>query len=302
MTQASGISNERTLGIVLVSASAIVFGLTGVLTKSISADALTVASWRGFVGFLLIGAYVRWRPTRTGERPNMRLGWRGWLLAVVGAAASVAFIAAFKFTYVANVAVIYATAPFVTALLAWLLVREPFRAPTLAAAVVSLAGVAIMVHSGLGSGNLFGDGLAALMTIGSALYMIMIRAFRDTPAVWAGAVSALLLFIFGWFVTDPLAITARDAVLLLVFGTSFALASILWTEGSRLIPAPESALLGAAEVPSAVLLAWLFLSEAPPLASMLGGGIVLAAVLAHGARDWFQARRAARLPATSLSK
>lgn len=302
MTQARGISNERTLGIMLVSASAIVFGLTGVLTKSISADALTVASWRGFVGFLLIGAYVRWRPTGTGERPNMRLGWRGWLLAVVGAAASIAFIAAFKFTYVANVAVIYATAPFVTALLAWLLVREPFRAPTLAAAIVSLAGVAIMVHSGFGSGNLFGDGLAALMTIGSALYMIMIRAFRDTPAVWAGAVSALLLFIFGWFVTDPLAITARDAVLLLVFGASFALASILWTEGSRLIPAPESALLGAAEVPSAVLLAWLFLSEAPPSASILGGGIVLAAVLAHGACDWFQARRAARLPATSLSK
>ena len=302
MTPPNGVSNERTLGILLVSASAIVFGLTGVLTKSISADALTVSCWRGFVGFLLIGAYVRWRPRRAGEKPDMRLGWRGWLVAVVGAAASIAFISAFKFTYVANVAVIYATAPFVTALLAWLLVREPFRAPTLAAAIVSLTGVAIMVHSGFGSGNLFGDGLAALMTIGSALYMIMIRAFRDTPVVWAGAVSAFLLFIFGWFVTDPLAITTWDAVLLVVFGASFALASILWTEGSRLIPAPESALLGAAEVPAAVLLAWLFLSEVPPAASILGGAIVLAAVLAHGARDWFKARRAAALPVASPSK
>lgn len=290
--QANEAEGNRALGIVLVAASAVVFGLTGVLTKSISTDALTVTCWRGLVGFLLIGAYVLWRPARIGQRLNLRLGWRGWLLAVEGAAASIAFITAFKFTYVANVAVIYATAPFVTALLAWVLVREPFRLPTVAAATLSLAGVAIMVHSNLGTGNLFGDGLALLMTIGSALYIIMIRAFRDTPVVWAGAVSSLLLFLFGWFVTDPLAVNGQDAILLVVFGTSFALASVLWTEGSRLIPAPESALLGAAEIPAAVLFAWFFLAEVPPAASLLGGVVVLAAVLSHGLNDWRTARRA----------
>lgn len=293
---------NRALGILLVSASAVVFGLTGALTKSISADALTVTCWRGLVGFLLIGAYVRWRPGRIGRRANLRLGWRGWLLAIEGAAASIAFIAAFKFTYVANVAVIYATAPFVTALLAWALVREPFRLPTAAAAMFSLAGVAIMVHSGLGSGNLVGDGLALLMTTGSALYIIMVRTFRDTPVVWAGAISSLLLFIFGWFVTDPLAITRQDIVLLGVFGTSFALASVLWTEGSRLIPAPESALLGAAEIPAAVLFAWFFLAETPPVASLLGGAIVLAAVLSHGLNDWFTARRRLEVSTAQATK
>ncbi|PLP61431.1 EamA family transporter [Mesorhizobium loti] len=293
---------NRALGILLVSASTIVFGLSGVLTKSISADALTVTCWRGLVGFLLIGAYVYWRLGKASRRPDMRLGWRGWLLAVEGAAASIAFIAAFKLTYVANVAVIYATAPFVTAMLAWILVREPFRLPTVAAAILSLAGVAIMVHSGLGSGNLFGDGLALLMTIGSAFYMIMVRAFRDTLVVWAGAISSLLLFFFGWFVTDPLAISRQDAFLLAAFGTSFALASVLWTEGSRLIPAPESALLGAAEIPSAVLFAWLFLSEAPPYASLVGGAIVLSAVLAHGWHDWSAAQRLTQLSTGEAAK
>ena len=213
------------------------FGLTGVLTKSIHADPLTIICWRGFVGSILISLYVLWRRRRSGGREMLRLGWRGWLLAVEGALASIAFISAFKFTFVANVAVIYATAPFVTALLAWVLTREPFRLQTMIAAAVSLCGVAIMVWSGFGTGNLFGDGLALLMTIGSGLYMIMVRAFRDTPVVWAGAVSAFLLFVLGWFVTDPLAVSARDAVLLATFGASFALSSILWTEGARLIPA-----------------------------------------------------------------
>ncbi|WP_027057641.1 DMT family transporter [Mesorhizobium loti] len=283
-------TTEHTLGIILVSSSAAVFGLTGVLTKSIHADPLTIICWRGFVGSILISLYVLWRRHRSGGRESLRLGWRGWLLAVEGALASIAFISAFKFTYVANVAVIYATAPFVTALLAWVLTREPFRLQTMVAAAVSLCGVAIMVWSGFGTGHLFGDGLALLMTIGSGLYMIMVRAFRDTPVVWAGAVSAFLLFILGWFVTDPLAVSSRDAILLVTFGASFALSSILWTEGARLLPAAESGLLGSAEVPFAILFAFLFLGEIAPAASMIGGAIVLCAVFAHTGRDWLVAR------------
>jgi drug/metabolite transporter (DMT)-like permease len=290
MPDSANSSTERTLGIILVSSSAAVFGLTGVLTKSIHADPLTITCWRGFVGSILITAYVLWRRQRSGGHGSLRLGWRGWLLAVEGALASIAFISAFKFTFVANVAVIYATAPFVTALLAYALVGERFRLQTMAAAAVSLCGVAIMVWSGFGTGNLFGDGLALLMTIGSALYMIMVRAFRDTPVVWAGAVSAFLLFVLGWLVTDPLAVSGRDAILLATFGASFALASILWTEGARLIPAAESGLLGAAEVPFAILFALLFLAEIPPAASVVGGAIVLFAVFAHAGRDWLTAR------------
>ncbi|MBW8909300.1 MAG: DMT family transporter [Mesorhizobium sp.] len=289
---AADVPAERTLGIILVSASAIAFALTGVLTKSIHADPLTITCWRGFVGSILISLYVLWRRRRSGGRESLKLGWRGWLLAIEGAAASIAFISAFKHTYVANVAVIYATSPFIAAVLAFLLVREKFRLQTMLAAAVSLCGVAIMVGAGFGSGHLLGDGLALLMTAGSALYMIMVRAFRDSPVVWAGAVSAFLLFVLGWFVTDPLAVSAHDAVLLGAFGCSFALASILWTEGSRLIPAAEAGLLGSAEVPFAILFALVFLGEVPPVASVIGGAIVLCAVFAHAGRDWWKAKSA----------
>jgi drug/metabolite transporter (DMT)-like permease len=284
-------STERLLGATLVTASAAVFGLAGVLTKSIHAEPLVINCWRGLIGGVLIGCYVFWRRRREAVRTPLRLGWRGWLMAVVGAGASIAFIAAFKNTYVANVAIIYATAPFVAALLAWLLVREHVRSQTMMAAVVSLSGVALMVFSGLGTGRPFGDGLALLMTFLSALYMVLIRKFRDTPVVWAGAVSAFLLFALGWFVADPLAISQRDAILLAAFGASFAVASVLWTEGSRLILAAEAGLLGSAEVPFAIFFGWLFLSELPPAASITGGIIVLAAVFAHAGRDWLEARR-----------
>ena len=53
-----------------------------------------------------------------------------------------------------------------------------------------------------------------------------------------------------------------------------------------MIPAAEAGLLGSAEAPFAILLAWLLLAELPPLASFAGGGIVLAAVFAHAAADF----------------
>lgn len=280
---------DHRLGIALVAASAVVFGLAGVLTKSIDANPLTVTCWRGLIGGILMSAYVMWRRRGPGGE-SLRLGLPGWLLAVLGTIASIAFIAAFKNTYVANVVVIYATVPFVVALLAWLIIGEAFRRETAMAAVACLVGVAIMVRSGLGGAHVLGDLLALFMTLTFALYAVLVRRFRDAPVVWAGAVSGLLGFIPAWFVTDPWAVAPADWPLLATFGATFALAVVLWTEGARRIPAAEAGLLGTTEVPFGILFAWLFLGEAPPSASLLGGAIVLCAVLAHSWHDWAASR------------
>lgn len=109
--------DARVLGAALVLGSALVFSLAGVLTKMIAADAWTIACWRGLLGGALIAAYVAWLDRAKPLGARFRLGWRGWLLASVGSLASLAFIFAFKLTYIANVAVIYATAPFMAAAL-----------------------------------------------------------------------------------------------------------------------------------------------------------------------------------------
>lgn len=286
--------NAHLLGVFLVIASALVFSLAGVLTKTIAADAWTIACWRGLVGGLLIAAFVAWLGRDKPPKQTFRLGWQGWLLASVGSLASLAFIFSFKMTYVANVALIYATAPFMAAGLGWWFIRERFRLRTLVAAVFSLVGVTVVMAGGLGSVNILGDMIAFAMTFGNALYMVLVRVFRDISAVWAGGVSALQLFAVSWLVVDPLAVTPEDALLLLLFGISFAVAVILWTEGTKLIPAAEAGLLGTAEIPFAVLLAALLLTELPPIASFVGGSIILAAVFAHAAVDASQARASGR--------
>lgn len=290
-----GGADRHLVGAALVIASAVVYSLAGVLTKAIQADVWTIACWRGFVGGLLVIAYVTWLERRRPTGRAFRLGWRGWVLASVGSLASLAFIASFKLTYVANVAIIYSTAPFLAAALAWLAMREGFRLQTAFAALVSVVGIAVVFAGSLGTGNALGDGLALLMTFGSALYMVLIRRFSDTPVVLAGGVSALQLFVVGCLVVDPFAVTRHDALLLGLFGLAFAIALVLWTEGTRLIPAAESGFLGTAETPFAMLLAWLVLAELPPPQSFLGAGIVLAAVIGHALGDLRRARTRRRM-------
>ncbi|WP_340118634.1 DMT family transporter [Pelagibius sp. 7325] len=298
MNTLPGRAEGHLLGIVLVILSTLAFSLAGILTKAIAADTWTILTWRGLVGGLLIAAYAGWLGRRKPLSQRFRLGWRGWLLATVGSLSSIAFIAAFKQTYVANVALIYATAPFLAAALGWLVMRERVRQRTLAAALVSCLGIAVIFSGGLQVGSLTGDALALAMTFGSALYMVLIRKFADTPVVLAGGAAGLQLFAAGWLVVDPLAVSRHDALLLVLFGLAFAVAVVLWTEGTRRIPAAESGLLGCAETPFAALLAWWLLAELPPAASFLGGAVVLAAVLIHAGwdmRSGYVLRRQAKL-------
>ena len=287
-------NDGRMIGGLLVIGSALMFSLSGVLTKAITADVWTIVCWRGLIGSLAIAAYVACRRNGASLANTFRLGRQGWLLAAVGSLASLAFIYAFKLTYVANVAVIYATAPFIAAALGWWLLRETLSLQTLLAGLLSLVGVTVVVAGGLGSFSLAGDLMAVAMTCGSALYMVLIRRFRRVSVVWAGGASALLLFFASLPMTEPLDVSARDALLLTLFGLSFAAAVVLWTEGTRRIPAAESGLLGTAETPFAIILAAVLLAELPPTASLAGGAIVFLAVFGHAAMQAASGSRPAR--------
>lgn len=270
------------------------FSLSGVLTKSIEAEGWTILCWRGLIGGLAIAAYVALRRGSQAFGTAFGLGARGWLLASVGSLASIAFIYAFKLTYVANVTLIYATAPFMATALGWCLLRESAPARTLVAGAASLAGVAVVVAGGSATFSLTGDLLAVAMTLGNAIYIVLIRRFRSLPVVWAGGASALQLFVLGCVMTNPLAVSSEDAPLLILFGLAFAAAVVLWTEGTRLIPAAQSGLLGTIDTPLAILLAWLVLAEFPPASSLFGGAVVLMAVLGHAVIDALRTKEKAR--------
>jgi drug/metabolite transporter (DMT)-like permease len=273
-------AGSRQLGIVLVLAACVPFALSGVFTKLITADIWSVLAWRGVFGGAMTLAYATWRG-RQGS-----FGAPGWLLVAVGTAASIAFLGAFRLTYVANVVLIYALTPFAAAGLGWLVLRERVRPAVLGTAAVSLVGVAVIMWGGLGAPQLLGDGVAFAMMLLSALFLVLARRFRGTDMMQVGVVSSALLFPVAVALGEPFAMSAPDLWWSVAFGAGYAAGYILWMEGVRRIPAAESGVLALAETPVAIVLAWALLNELPPTATSLGGMVVMAAVLHRALADW----------------
>ncbi|MEM8577051.1 MAG: EamA family transporter [Pseudomonadota bacterium] len=264
-------------GVVLLIVSAVAYSAAGIFTKGVEAAAWAVIFWRGVFAALATTAYA----ARSGglRAEFLGMGRAGLAVAVIGAVGTAAFIPAFKLTSVANVALIYAAAPFLAAALAWLTIGEQVGARTASGAAGALAGVAIIVAGSAGSGSLRGDALALLMTAAMATIMVIYRARPATPSAGPSVLQSLCLIPLALAFSAPFAVPVGEVAILAAFGLVHAAASVTLAEGAKRVPSGQTALIGALETPLAPLLALLILAEWPPQATVLGGSIVFAAVV-----------------------
>ena len=91
---------------------------------------------------------------------SLDFGWRGWAMVVVGVFAALGFIASFKYTYVANVAIIYCDRPADGRGAGMAVPARPSAVVHIGDGPLCLAGVGIIVSGGVGGGHLFGDMIA----------------------------------------------------------------------------------------------------------------------------------------------
>jgi drug/metabolite transporter (DMT)-like permease len=284
-----GRDRQRILGWVLVSLSAVAWSTAGFFTRLIQEDVWTMLFWRGVFGGLAFAVMVAVHHRGKAVQAYTSLGGMGLLLAVVCGFGMVTFIGSLMLTTVADVYVIYATVPFVTAGVAWLILRERATWSVLAASFLAMVGVMVTLTGATYGGSLLGQFVAFIMTITMALMAVILRWKRDIQVLPALGLSAwIAAFIAVWF-CNPFDVAARDLALLALFGvTQSALGLVLFGLGSRMIPSAEATLLTALDVPLAPLWVWLAFGEVPSSYTLAGGVIVLVAVAGH---IWYEMRK-----------
>lgn len=282
-------------GVALIVLSTLAWSASGVYSRLLTTDPWTAIAVRSLFGGLAL--FV----------PSFFLegGWskRQWLsvlqpaglaLVVLNVISQASFIGALSLTSVANVAVIYATAPFLAALLGWLLLRQRVAGRTLLAGGVCLVGVAIIVGTSFGGQNGLGNFLALVMTTSFAMIIIVPRMSPGVailpPTIVSAFLSSLLFSPFASFATLDL----HDWIVLAAFGaTNFSFAFVIFMAGARRVPPAEAALILTLETVLAPTWVWLFFGETPPTATLLGGAVILAAVIGHTMADVGRSRRRA---------
>lgn len=208
-------------------------------------------------------------------------------------------IISLKETTVANAVFLLATAPFFAAILGRLILGEKVRLATWIMIFVGCFGVALMVYDGLAAGKLVGNAAALVCAMAFAVFTIALRFEKsgDTmPAVllggfFAAIASAVAVTVAGQSLVIPL----RDAAIAISLGVgSVGLGLILYTLGSRHVPAAESTLLAMTEVVLSPIWVWILFGETAGELMLVGGAILLAALFANAITGIVRERRGSR--------
>ncbi len=276
-------AHRRAIALMIVAPT--LWSIAGVVTRQLDfAGRWEVTFWRSFfaAAFVLAALLVTrgrgaWAAVRTS-------GGYGVLSGAMWAIMFVAFMLALMTTTTANTLIVNSITPLATALLARAVLREPIAPRTWAAIALAITGMLWMFGSGFAGDeprHLAGMLIALAVPLAAAVNLVTIKRAGGSvdlvPAVLLGA-------IFSAAVTLPFALPfhadAHDLALLAVLGClQLGFPCMLMLRASPHLSAPEIALLALLEVVLGPLWVWLGAGEAPALATLAGGAVVIAALL-----------------------
>ncbi len=274
------------LGPALAIGAGVVWSL-GALAARLAdqADAWQYLIWRSIGIIVVIEALGATR--RTGSR--LVLAYRsGWLMLAACAAlllASVAFVYAIKNTSAANASFLASVTPLIAVVLARVFLKERLTRITLLAIAAALVGLLIMVVGDLDGGNVVGNVAALFSALGFAAYTVCIRSGPsiDWSPVLPGyaammiALCAAVTFATGNTLVPPI---ADVGYALLHGGVLIVVGTVWYNTASRTVPAVPMTIFALSEMVFVPVWIFLWFAERPRPATLVGGAIVLAAVVA----------------------
>lgn len=287
-----GLTHTRAVWLMVLVA--FMWSTAGVVTRHLeAARSFEITFWRSlFTALSLLVLLPLWQGRAVFDR--IRTGGRAlWVSGLCWSVMFTAFMVALSMTTVANVLVTLALGPLFTALLARATIGHRLPLRTWLTIVVAGAGIAYMYGNEVSGDQWLGTLIALAVPIAGAInWTVTQRAHAKglnvdlVPAVLLGALlSTALTFPLAW----PLTATMHDVGLLALLGVGqLAVPCVLAVLCAQVLKAPEVSLLALLEVVFGIGLAWLGANERPSSSVLLGGGLVVSALVANEIIAWRQ--------------
>ena len=264
------------------------------LIRSANGDVWSMIAVRNISVFVM--ALVFWAVLNFVLRRKTVLipGRIGLLIALCYAVNGLTFMLAVFNTTTANVVFILAFTSMFAAILSWIFLGERPGNATLLTMAAMVAGVLLIVHDGLSSGNFFGDAMAACSALLLAISLTLSRKSGGDMG-FVPLVSAVLPGAVGLFFLPPGGLSVAEPVYILVNGlVLLPLAFWCLATGPRYLSAPEVGMFYLVETVLAPVWVWIVFAETPTMQTLIGGAILILALLAHSLWQMRSKARAAR--------
>ena len=272
----------------------LMWSIASVVTRQLeAARSFEITFWRSFftvASLLVILPFVQGRQV-FGK--ILHGGPALWISGLCWSVMFTAFMVALTLTTVANVLVTMAVAPFLTALLARIFIGHRIPARTWLAILLAGGGISYMYGAQVSGGQLAGTLVAFCVPLASAINWTLTQrshaAGQDVdlvPAVLFGAVlSSLYTLPLAW----PLQASPHDIGWLALLGlVQLAIPCSLAVACARVLKAPEISLLSLLEVIFGIVLVWIGAGEAPSATVLVGGSLVIGALVVNELVGWRQ--------------
>jgi drug/metabolite transporter (DMT)-like permease len=274
--------------LVLMVIAPMLWSIAGVVTRHLSPELqangrFEITFWRSLFAALTVGAFLA-LVRRDFIGALRRAGAPGLLSGMLWAVMFVNFMLALTLTTTANTLIVLAIAPLLTALLARAVLKTPVPVRTWVAIVVAMLGIMWMFAGSYrleSATSAFGMLIALGVPVASAVNVVVLKKRGATvdliPAVLlGGAISALAMLRFAL----PFQAELRDVALLALLGVfQLGVPCMLLVVAARHLSATEVALLALLEVVLGPLWAWIGADEVPATSTLLGGAMVLGAMV-----------------------
>ena len=280
-------------------AAGLTWSFGAVTAKSAThADAWQYLIWRSIGVIVVIELVGRFR----GDGWTLPKAYNSGRLMLLGCAAlflaSIGFVYALKNTTAANAAFLASITPLVAVVLARIFLGERLTRVTIGAIAVALVGLSVMVISDVNAGNMAGNLAALASAFGFAAYTVCVRSDgqRDWSPILPGY-AAMMILVCG-IVTlsngNTLLPPLRDTSYALLHGAVFiVVGTVLFNVASRSVPAVAMTIFAQSETVFVPLWVFVVLNERPKASTLLGGAIILSAVIGKAVLD---ARPVSELP------
>ena len=236
---------------------------------------------RGIVIFLLLNIYLFLEEGKSFYKNYLKIGISGLIGGIGLGTAMITFIWSITNTTAAVSLLCLAAMPFITALLGFLFLKEKISLTVWIAIFTAAIGIIIMSLENTEKNTLPGLIFGLVSALGFSIFSVTLRWRKETPKFTTVAIGGLFCFLFSSVILlmndANFLSSSKNEALFATHGTLVCLGLILYSIGSKYIPASDLTLLSLTEVIGGIFwvwLPWLGINEIPSTNTIIGGFLI----------------------------